>query len=78
MCQHLKLKTEIWNLYVKCLKFENLKTEMFEFGCVNIESWKLETKIWNLFVKCLEGIWKLKCLNTEKWNLKSLYKMSAI
>jgi hypothetical protein len=36
MCEYLKLKPEIWNLYVKCLEFENLKTKMFELGCVNI------------------------------------------
>jgi hypothetical protein len=56
MCEYLKLKTEIWNLYVKHLEFEILEIEMSKFGCVNIESWKLKTKIWNLFVKCLEGI----------------------
>jgi hypothetical protein len=50
MCEYLKLETENWNL----------KIEMSEFGCVNIESWKLETKIWNLFVKCLEEIWKFE------------------
>ncbi len=55
---------EIWIFYMKRLEFENLKTEMFEFGCVNIKSWKLKTKIWNLFVKCLEGIWKF-----ENWNV---------
>jgi hypothetical protein len=53
------LKIKIWNFYVKCLEFENLKSEMSKFGYVNIESWKLKTKIWNFFVKCLEGIWKL-------------------
>jgi hypothetical protein len=36
MCEYWKLKTEIWNLHVKCLKFEILKTKMFEFLCVNI------------------------------------------
>ncbi len=56
MCEYLKLKTKIWNLYVKCLEFEILKIEMFEFGCDNTKSWKLKTKIWNIFVKCLEGI----------------------
>jgi hypothetical protein len=47
----LKLKIEIWNLYVKHLEFEILKTEMFEFGCVNTESWKLKFKIslWNVW-----------------------------
>jgi hypothetical protein len=60
MCEYLKLKNKIWNLYVKCLEFGILKFEMFEFGCVNIESWKLKAKIWNLFVKCLEGIWKFE------------------
>ncbi len=70
MCEYFKL--EIWNIYVKHLEFENLKTKMFEFGCVNIESWKLKTEIWNLFVKCLDGIWKLKHLNIENWKLKNL------
>jgi hypothetical protein len=47
MCEYLKLKIENWKFYVKCLEFENLKTKMSKFGCVNIESWKLKTKIWN-------------------------------
>jgi hypothetical protein len=34
MCEYLKLKTEIWNFYVKHLEFENLKTEMCKY-------WKL-------------------------------------
>jgi len=38
MCEYLKLKIENWNFYVKCFEFENLKIEMFKFGCVNIES----------------------------------------
>jgi hypothetical protein len=38
MCEYLKLKTEIWNFYVKCLKFENLKIEMSKFGYVNIKN----------------------------------------
>jgi hypothetical protein len=42
MCEYLKLKTEIWNFYVKHLEFKNLKTKMFEFKCENIESWKLK------------------------------------
>jgi hypothetical protein len=58
MCEYSKLKVENWNIYVKCIEFENLKIEMFEIGRVNIESWKLKTKIWNLSVKCLERIWK--------------------
>jgi hypothetical protein len=56
MCEYLKLKFEIWNLYVKHLEFENLKTKMSEFRCANIQSGKLKTKIWNFFVKCLEKI----------------------
>jgi hypothetical protein len=73
MCEYLKLKTEIWNLYVKCLKFE-----MSEFGCVDVrilevENWKLKcknTKSWKLKLKCLSTKnWKLKCLNTENWNV---------
>jgi hypothetical protein len=62
MCEYIKLKTEIWNLYVKRLEFENLKTEMSVFRCVNTESWKLKTENWNLFVKYL---------NTENWSLNS-------
>jgi hypothetical protein len=64
MCEYLKLKTEIWNLYVKCLEFEILKIKMSEFGWMNIKSSKLKTEIWNLFVKCLEEIW-----NFENWNV---------
>jgi len=36
MCEYWKLKTEIWNLYVKCLEYENLKTKMSKLGCLNI------------------------------------------
>jgi hypothetical protein len=66
MCEYLKLKIENWklNIYVKLVEFENLKIKMFEFGCVNIESWKLKIKNWNFFVKCLEKIW-----NFENWNV---------
>jgi hypothetical protein len=64
MCEYLKLKIEIWNLYVKCLEFENLKTKMSKFGSMNTKSWKLKTQIWNLFVKCQKGIW-----NFENWNV---------
>jgi hypothetical protein len=35
MCEYWKLKTEIWNLYVKFLEYEILRTKMFELGCVN-------------------------------------------
>jgi len=28
-------KAENWNLYVKCLKSENLRIKMSEMGCVN-------------------------------------------
>jgi hypothetical protein len=42
-------KVENWNLYVKRLEFENLKTKMSKFGCVNIETWKLKTKILRSF-----------------------------
>jgi hypothetical protein len=69
MCEYWKLKTEIWNLCVKCLKFENLKSKMFEFWCVNIESRKLKFEIcvwnvWNL------KTWKLICLNWDVWIFK--------
>jgi hypothetical protein len=30
MCEYLKLKIENWNLYVKHLEFEKLKTKMSE------------------------------------------------
>jgi hypothetical protein len=48
---------------MECLEYKILKTEMFEFQCVNIE-------IWNLFVKCLESenlrtkMSELGCVNT--------------
>jgi hypothetical protein len=35
MCEYWKLKIEIWNLYVKCLESEILKTKMSKLGCVN-------------------------------------------
>jgi hypothetical protein len=43
MCEYWKLKTEIWNLYVKCLESEIFRTKMFKLGCVNIWSWKLKS-----------------------------------
>ncbi len=64
------MKFEIWNIYVKHLEFESLKTKMYEFGCVNTESWKLKFEICNLYVKCLESkilktkMSKLGCVNT--------------
>jgi hypothetical protein len=59
---------------VNHLEFENLKAEMFEFGCVNTKVWQLKIENWNLFVKCLEGIWKFEnknvwILKTENWNV---------
>jgi hypothetical protein len=36
MCEYLKLKIEISIL--KHVKFENLKIEMSQFGCVTIEN----------------------------------------
>jgi len=65
MCEYLKLKIIIWNLYMKHLEFENLKIEMFESGCVNTKSWKLKFEIWNLFVKWLEGIWNFEIEMSE-------------
>jgi hypothetical protein len=51
MCEYLNLKIEIkkWNIYVKPLKFEILKTKMSKFGC-NIEIWKLnfENSLWGV------------------------------
>jgi hypothetical protein len=38
MCEYFKLKIENWKFYVKRLEFENLKTEMSKFGCVNTKS----------------------------------------
>jgi hypothetical protein len=48
------MKFEIWNLYVKHLEFESLKTKMYEFGFVNTESWKLK------FVCEMFGIWNFE------------------
>jgi hypothetical protein len=31
MCEYLKVKTKIWNFYVKCLEFKILKIEMSEY-----------------------------------------------
>jgi hypothetical protein len=55
--------------YMEWLESKILKTEMFEFWYVNIESWKLKFEIcmwdvWNL------KFWKLKCLNWDVWKLK--------
>jgi hypothetical protein len=52
---------------MECLESKILKTEMFEFWCVNIESWKLKIEI---CVKCFEPenletkMSKLGCVNT--------------
>jgi hypothetical protein len=59
MCEYWKLKIENWNLYVKCLEFEILRTKMSKLGCVNIQSWKLKFEIWNLYV----SVWNLKIKN---------------
>ncbi len=74
MCEYLKLK--IWKFYVKCMEFEDLKSEMSEFGCVNIESWKLkfEISLWNVWKESkILQIEMLKCLNSmcEYWKLKT-------
>ncbi len=55
---------------MECLESKILKTEMFEFWYVNIESWKLNFEIcmwdvWNL------QFWELKCLNWYMWTLKA-------
>jgi len=63
MCKYLKLKVEIWNLYVKCLEFEILKIKMFEFVYVNTENWKLKF-LYEMSRRNLK-FWKLKCLNAE-------------
>jgi hypothetical protein len=81
MCEYLKLKIIIWNLYVKRLDFEKLKIEMSKFGCVKT----FKFHIFKFFAKCLERIWKfdiwnvwilkiemskywkLKCMNSENW-----------
>jgi len=75
MCEYLKLKIENWNLYVKCLEFENLKTKMFEFGCVNTKSWKLKIENWKLkFEIFWWNVWKefeiKKTEMFEYWKLK--------
>jgi hypothetical protein len=49
MCEYLKPKSEIWNFYVKHLKFEILKIEMSKFGCVNIKNWNLFVNVWKEF-----------------------------
>jgi hypothetical protein len=73
MCEYLKLKSKTRNLKSLCetFKFEILKIEMFEFGCVNAESWKLQIKIWNF----LWNVWgKLEILKIEMskyWKLKT-------
>jgi len=70
--------------YMECLEFKLLKTKMFEFWCVNIESWKLkfEISMWNVWNL---KIWKVKCLNwdvwilkIENWKLKCLCEMFGI
>jgi hypothetical protein len=59
----LKIENSMWSIW-------NLKIEIFEFGCVNIESWKLKS-FCEMFGRNLK-IWKLKCLNTENKKLKCL------
>jgi hypothetical protein len=51
MCEYWKLK---------------LKTQMFEFGCVNTKSWKLKIEMFKY--------WKLKSEMFESWKMKT--KMS--
>jgi len=69
MCEYWKLKTKIWNLYVKCLEFENLTIKMFELRCVNISNW-------NFYVKRLEfenlkiEMSKFGCVHIESWKLR--------
>ncbi len=52
MCEYLKLKIEIWNLYVKHLEFQILKIEMSKFGLwiLKVENWnmKYEISLWNV------------------------------
>jgi hypothetical protein len=52
MCEYLKLKIEIWNLYVKHLEFQILKIEMSKFGLwiLKVGNWnmKYEISLWNV------------------------------
>jgi hypothetical protein len=54
---------------MECLELIFLKSETFEFRCVN-------TEIWNVYVKCLEfenlktKMSKLGCVNTSSWKLQ--------
>jgi hypothetical protein len=59
MCEYLKLKTEIWNFYVKRLE---LKTwNVWIWMC---EYWKLKTENWSVWTLKVKN-WKLKYLNIE-------------
>ncbi len=51
MCEYLKLKTEIWNLYVKRLKIWKLK-------CLNIKTWKLKclNDVQNILLYAIQNI----------------------
>ncbi len=68
------MKTEIWNLYVKCLESKNFRTKMFEMWILKVENWN-----WNLNSLCeASRIWNLKtkmsefgCVNTRSWKLKT-------
>jgi hypothetical protein len=52
MCEYLKLKIEIWNIYVKHLETQILKMEMSKFGLwiLKVENWnmKYEISLWNV------------------------------
>jgi hypothetical protein len=64
-----------WNLYVKCLEFENLKTKMSRLGCV--KNLKIEIENWNIYLKHLKfenlkiEMFEFGCENIEIWNLKT-------
>jgi len=64
---------------MECLESKILKTEMFEFQCVNIESWKIEICMWNVWNL---KFWELKCLigmcEYLSWNLKYLCEAFGI
>ncbi len=51
---------------IKILESKILKIEMFEFQCVNIESWKLKFEIymWNEFEILKIKMFELGCVNT--------------
>jgi hypothetical protein len=57
---------------MECLESKILKTKMFEFLCMNTESWKLKFVCEMLeFENLKTKMFKFGCVNIESWKLKT-------